>query len=166
VAAGIVKHLVRTFDGGGAPLLAWPTTTSLRLAALPAKSVLSKPGSLRERKDAFCRLLDTEPGELSARLPNLTRKPLPHFPALPLRTGRQNPGANMEQDNFRDFGELYRAAFAERDPTRKLVLLHEVQKRIDQWEERSSREAQAEAAPSNRIDPQLSSGSRQSPKAA
>jgi len=72
----------------------------------------------------------------------------------------------MEQDNVRDFGELYSAAFAERDPSRKLVLLHEVQKRIDQWEEQSSREAQAESAPSNRIDPQLSSGSRPSPKAA
>jgi hypothetical protein len=70
------------------------------------------------------------------------------------------------EDNFRDFGELYRAAFAERDSARKLVLLHEVQKRIDQWEERSSREAQAEAAPANRIDPQSSSESRQSPKAA
>jgi hypothetical protein len=33
-----------------------------------------------------------------------------------------------------DFGSLYRAAFAERDPDKKLVLLSQVQKEIKLWE--------------------------------
>ena len=33
-----------------------------------------------------------------------------------------------------DFGELYRRAFAETDPKKKLVLLHDVQKAICDWE--------------------------------
>jgi hypothetical protein len=33
-----------------------------------------------------------------------------------------------------DFGELYRAAFAETDPNRKVALLCEVRRVIDQWE--------------------------------
>lgn len=39
----------------------------------------------------------------------------------------------MNHDN-KDFGELYRAAFAERDPDTKVVLLGEVRKAIDEWE--------------------------------
>lgn len=39
----------------------------------------------------------------------------------------------MAVENLKDFGNLYRAAFAERDPKQKAALLHEVQKRIDQW---------------------------------
>jgi len=53
----------------------------------PAESILSQPGSLRESKDALlCRLLNTEPGRLSARLLNLARKALPIF--LRYRCGR------------------------------------------------------------------------------
>ncbi|HXW92337.1 MAG TPA: hypothetical protein VEK33_17430 [Terriglobales bacterium] len=33
-----------------------------------------------------------------------------------------------------DFGSLYRAAFAERDPDKKLVLLSQVQKVVKPWE--------------------------------
>ena len=36
----------------------------------------------------------------------------------------------MAQDKMIDFGTLYRAAFAERDPKRKQVLLSQVQKAI------------------------------------
>lgn len=34
-----------------------------------------------------------------------------------------------------NFGELYRAAFAERDPQRKCILLGEVQRVINNWEQ-------------------------------
>jgi hypothetical protein len=37
--------------------------------------------------------------------------------------------------NFKDFGQLYRAAFAEPNPERKLFLLSEVRKAIDEWEQ-------------------------------
>jgi hypothetical protein len=33
-----------------------------------------------------------------------------------------------------DFGSLYRAAFAERDPEKKLLLLSQVQKVVKPWE--------------------------------
>lgn len=36
----------------------------------------------------------------------------------------------MTQDLIQDFSELYRAAYAERDDTRKVILLKEVQRRI------------------------------------
>lgn len=36
---------------------------------------------------------------------------------------------------YKDFSELYRAAFAEQDPERKGVLLREVQKEIDNREQ-------------------------------
>lgn len=36
----------------------------------------------------------------------------------------------MAQDLIQDFSELYRAAYAERDNARKLMLLKEVQRRI------------------------------------
>jgi hypothetical protein len=38
-----------------------------------------------------------------------------------------------------DFGELYRKAFAENDPKKKLVLLHEVQRAICDWEQSDCR---------------------------
>jgi len=41
----------------------------------------------------------------------------------------------MTSDTFRNFGELYRAAFAERDPERKSLLLREVQRTIERWDE-------------------------------
>ena len=41
----------------------------------------------------------------------------------------------MTSDTFRNFGELYRAAFAERDPERKSLLLREVQQTIERWDE-------------------------------
>jgi len=33
----------------------------------------------------------------------------------------------------KDFGKLYRAAFAEREPERKVILLKQVQDVINQW---------------------------------
>ena len=57
----------------------------------------------------------------------------------------------MQQKQFTDFGELYRAAYAERDSSRKLVLLHEVQKTIELWAQESERPAQVGAS---RIVPQ------------
>ncbi len=44
---------------------------------------------------------------------------------------------------FADFGELYRAAFAECDPDRKSILLHEVQIALAEWE----RHAEPPASP-------------------
>jgi hypothetical protein len=41
----------------------------------------------------------------------------------------------MTYGDFRDFGELYRAAFAERDPASKTRRLSEVQKALDDWQE-------------------------------
>ena len=42
----------------------------------------------------------------------------------------------MNITQFRNFGELYRAAFAERDPDKKSLLLTEVKKNIEQWEQK------------------------------
>lgn len=42
-----------------------------------------------------------------------------------------------------DFGNLYRAAFAERDPAKKLVLLSAVQKAIVEWEQSGEAEPNA-----------------------
>ena len=36
---------------------------------------------------------------------------------------------------FQNFGELYRAAFAERDSEKQLLLLHEVHLRLRSWEQ-------------------------------
>lgn len=41
----------------------------------------------------------------------------------------------MAQDNTNDFGTLYRAAFAERDPEKKQILLSQVQKAISSSEQ-------------------------------
>jgi len=43
----------------------------------------------------------------------------------------------MSKAGSRSFAELYRDAFAERDPDRKLVLLGEVQRVIRTWENES-----------------------------
>ncbi len=39
----------------------------------------------------------------------------------------------MRQTDAYDFTKLYRAAFAERNPDRKLVLLGQVQQAIENW---------------------------------
>jgi hypothetical protein len=41
----------------------------------------------------------------------------------------------MTQNNVSDFGELYRSAFAERDPQRKQILLSQVQQAISNTEQ-------------------------------
>jgi hypothetical protein len=45
------------------------------------------------------------------------------------------PGGGKVKGKFRDFGELYNAAFAERDPEKKLMLLSEVRRVIAEWEQ-------------------------------
>ena len=40
----------------------------------------------------------------------------------------------MAQGNCQNFSQLYRQAFAERDPERKMVLLGQVRKAIEEWE--------------------------------
>jgi hypothetical protein len=39
----------------------------------------------------------------------------------------------MSVTEFNDFGKLYKAAFAEREPQLKLALLRQVQKAIEKW---------------------------------
>jgi hypothetical protein len=41
----------------------------------------------------------------------------------------------MTYGDFKDFGELYRAAFAEHDPETKALRLSEVRKALDDWQE-------------------------------
>lgn len=41
----------------------------------------------------------------------------------------------MKGKTFSNFSDLYRAAFAERDPEAKLLLVAEVKKAIDDWEQ-------------------------------
>lgn len=41
----------------------------------------------------------------------------------------------MTDNNPKNFSELYRAAFAERDPDRKVELLGQVRRAIDEWEQ-------------------------------
>jgi hypothetical protein len=41
----------------------------------------------------------------------------------------------MTQNDVSDFGELYRSAFAERDPQRKQILLSQVQQAISDTEQ-------------------------------
>ena len=43
----------------------------------------------------------------------------------------------MAHSTFDNFGDLYRAAFAEQDPEKKLFLLSEVRKAIEKWEQAS-----------------------------
>jgi hypothetical protein len=47
----------------------------------------------------------------------------------------ENGGSPMTYGDFKDFGELYRAAFAERDPETKALRLSEVRKALDDWQE-------------------------------
>lgn len=42
----------------------------------------------------------------------------------------------MNSDRFQHFGELYRAAFAERDPEKKSMLLSEVKRTIEQSDDK------------------------------
>ena len=44
---------------------------------------------------------------------------------------------------FRDFGELYRAAFAECDPQKKSHLLKQVHQALLEWEQEGARSASA-----------------------
>ena len=57
--------------------------------------------------------------------------------------------------NHTHFGELYRSAFAERDPDRKLELLGQVRKALDEWEQVAQRgmERSAPARPQPRSTP-------------
>ena len=50
----------------------------------------------------------------------------------------------MAHSTFDNFGDLYRAAFAEQDPEKKLFLLSEVRKAIEKWEQQASRSPLAE----------------------
>jgi hypothetical protein len=61
----------------------------------------------------------------------------------------------MTHDRPFDFGRLYRAAFAERDPQRKQLLLSEVQKVI-------SNNSQEEPVSMSKLGPQSLSVSRNS----
>lgn len=40
----------------------------------------------------------------------------------------------MTDTRFKDFGQLYKAAFAEREPERKLLLLNQVRRALEDWE--------------------------------
>lgn len=53
----------------------------------------------------------------------------------------------MSQNEAYDFTKLYRAAFAERNPDRKLVLLGQVQRAIQNWEQAT--EVPAKRVPSD-----------------
>lgn len=53
--------------------------------------------------------------------------------------------------NTTNFAEVYRAAFAERDPNRKLALLGEVQRAIRSWEQ----DDETASAPNPKLRPQL-----------
>jgi hypothetical protein len=48
---------------------------------------------------------------------------------------------------FKDFGELYRAAYAEPESERKLLLLNEVRRAIEEWERAQGSEGPALATP-------------------
>ena len=48
---------------------------------------------------------------------------------------------------FTNFGELYRAAFAEVNPTTKQMLLAEVKKALDRWQDTVREEAPSSPKP-------------------
>jgi len=52
----------------------------------------------------------------------------------------------MSAPRFDNFGDLYRAAFAESDPEQKQVLLADVKNALDQWAENDSRRTPDKAA--------------------
>jgi hypothetical protein len=41
----------------------------------------------------------------------------------------------MKDAQFRSFGDLYRAAYAESNPERKALLLSQVRRALDEWEQ-------------------------------
>jgi hypothetical protein len=41
----------------------------------------------------------------------------------------------MKDKKFKSFGDLYRAAYAEPNPERKMLLLSQVRKALDEWEQ-------------------------------
>jgi len=45
----------------------------------------------------------------------------------------------MKSAEFRTFGDLYRAAYAEPNPERKMFLLSEVRRVLDEWEKATHR---------------------------
>jgi len=63
----------------------------------------------------------------------------------PIRESQKVSQQQMPGIEARDFGELYRAAFAEVDPARKLELLAQVRLAIVAWEQAGA-EAPAEAS--------------------
>jgi hypothetical protein len=44
----------------------------------------------------------------------------------------------MAEIGFKNFGDLYRAAFAEPNPERKLLLMSQVKQVLDEWEQASA----------------------------
>ena len=61
----------------------------------------------------------------------------------------------MPNPNSKDFGQLYRAAFAERDPQRKLALLTEVTRTIDQWKQGLENHSSAPVKSPGRASPDV-----------
>jgi len=51
----------------------------------------------------------------------------------------------MSDPRFDNFGDLYRAAFAETDPEQKQVLLADVKNALDQWAEADNRRTDSRA---------------------
>ena len=52
----------------------------------------------------------------------------------------------MKNAEFRSFGDLYRAAYAETNAERKMFLLSEVRRALDEWE-RSTQNAETSISP-------------------
>jgi hypothetical protein len=44
----------------------------------------------------------------------------------------------MAEIGFKNFGDLYRAVFAEPNPERKLLLMSQVKQVLDEWEQASA----------------------------
>lgn len=47
----------------------------------------------------------------------------------------------MAEIGFKNFGDLYRAAFAEPNPERKLLLMSQVKQVLEEWEQASATRA-------------------------
>ena len=60
----------------------------------------------------------------------------------------------MTHSNRQNFSELYRAAFAERDPDKKLELLSQVRNAIDEWEQMLHNWADSDRQTGQRIQPE------------
>lgn len=52
----------------------------------------------------------------------------------------------MAENDFKDFGDLYRAAYAESNAERKLFLMSQVQRVLDDWAQTSTRRGSATVA--------------------